>query len=57
MNTVATELARLQAGGASRGVREILTLKEDRTIGWTEDAQWDEYMRIRKALPGEDVEE
>ncbi|KZV76028.1 alpha/beta-hydrolase [Peniophora sp. CONT] len=56
LNTIATELARLQSGGAPRGEREILTLKEDRTIGWTEDARWEEYMRIRRALPGEDVE-
>ncbi|EIW75118.1 carboxylesterase [Coniophora puteana RWD-64-598 SS2] len=37
----------------TRGVKDILTLKEDKTIGWTVDKKWDELMSIVPVLPGE----
>lgn len=41
------------AGGGD--VRKALTLTEERTIEWREDARFEEVMRLRRGLPGEDV--
>lgn len=35
------------------GVKEVLTLKDDQTIGWTTDSRWEKMMRLATALPGE----
>ena len=36
-----------------RGVREVLTLKEDRTIKWSTDSRWEDMMKLATVLPGE----
>jgi hypothetical protein len=36
--------------------RQMLTLKADRTIGWTDDHRWDEVMRLRVVIPGENID-
>lgn len=38
-------------GGPHKAVKDILTLKEDRTMDWTEDLQWEEKMRLEEILP------
>lgn len=54
LDTIAREVKELEeAGSSTRDVREILTLKEDRTIAWTEDGTWDDVVRLLKVLPGE----
>ncbi|KAH8115897.1 carboxylesterase [Phellopilus nigrolimitatus] len=40
-----------EAGKALKDVKQVLTLREDRTIGWDEDRRFDEVMRLIKALP------
>lgn len=42
------------AGGFEVDLKKMLTLKEDKTIGWTTDARWEDMMRLAKILPGED---
>lgn len=37
-----------------RPLEDMLTLNEDRTISWTKDTRWDELLRLKIALPGED---
>ncbi|KAI6044174.1 Alpha/Beta hydrolase protein [Pisolithus marmoratus] len=39
----------------TRVLNEALTLREDQTIGWAEDRDWDRLMEIAKVLPGEDM--
>ncbi|KAK0459277.1 carboxylesterase [Desarmillaria tabescens] len=52
LETVFSEINMLQdEGKSSRGPREVLALKEDKTIGWIEDAVWEEKMRLCKILP------
>ena len=54
LNAVDREVKALEARGSSdKTVRDMLTLKEDRTIGWTQDQSWDEVSRLLKVLPGE----
>ncbi|KAH8089868.1 carboxylesterase [Cristinia sonorae] len=54
LDTIAREVKELEeAGSSTRDIREILTLKEDRTIAWTEDKTWDDVVRLLKVLPGE----
>jgi len=53
LHAVDAEIRRLQAGGAPKGLKNILALKEDKTVGWIEDAKWDGYMKAKVALPGE----
>jgi hypothetical protein len=36
-----------------RAVREMLTLKDDRTIEWTMDSRWEDMMKLATVLPGE----
>lgn len=56
LNAIAEAVQDVEKGNM-RGVRDILTLKEDRTIEWTVDGRWDELMRLKVALPGEGTEE
>lgn len=37
---------------AQRDVRQMLTLREDKTIVWTNDANWDNMMRMHDAVQG-----
>ena len=52
LNEVAEEVNKLIYGPGStrRDVREMLTLKEDRSIGWTKDERWDTLMKLEKVL-------
>lgn len=36
------------------GVKEVLALKKDMTIGWAVDERWEEIMKLTKVLPGEE---
>lgn len=40
--------------GDNGGVRRVLALKKDASIGWAEDERWEDIMRLAKALPGEE---
>ena len=54
LTIIAAELQKLETEGKSgRGVKEILTLREDKTIEWMEDARWDGVIKKAKAFPGE----
>jgi hypothetical protein len=53
LTMVDEEVKRLAAGGAPKALKDILVLKEDKTIEWREDEKWDLYMKCRTALPGE----
>jgi len=53
LNQVAEEVNKLIYGLGSttrRDVREMLTLKEDRSIGWTKDEKWDTLIKLEKVL-------
>ena len=39
----------------TRGVREVLTLTEDRKIKWTTDERWEEMMKLATILFGETI--
>ena len=49
---IAGEVKKLMNGEPTtcRGVRDIMTLKDDKSIGWTKDKKWDELMRLGKVL-------
>ncbi|KAK0212301.1 carboxylesterase [Desarmillaria ectypa] len=54
LDTVFGEINTLQEEGKStHGPREVLALKGDKTMGWIEDAVWEEKMRLREILPEE----
>ncbi|ETW84092.1 Carboxylesterase [Heterobasidion irregulare TC 32-1] len=54
LRIIAAELQKLETEGkSSRGVKEILTLREDKTIQWMEDGRWDGVIKKAKAFPGE----
>ncbi|TCD66077.1 hypothetical protein EIP91_001835 [Steccherinum ochraceum] len=54
LDAVAKETKDIEAKGASsRSLLDVLTLKEDRTVGWTEDKSWHEVSRLLRVLPGE----
>ena len=54
LTIIAAELQKLETEGkSSRGVKEILTLREDKTIEWMEDERWDGVIKKAKAFPGE----
>ena len=54
ITTVETETRAIAAARRPlKGVREVLTLKEDKTIGWVEDVKYDEILRLAQVLPGE----
>lgn len=51
------EIAKIEAEdkpAANGNARKALTLTEEQTIEWKEDARFDELMRLTKGLPGED---
>ena len=52
LSEVAEEVNKLIYGSGStrRDLREILTLKEDKSIGWTKDEKWDSLMKLEKVL-------
>jgi hypothetical protein len=54
LNEVAEEVNKLiyDPGSIRRDVRKMLTLKEDRSIGWTKDEKWDTLMKLEKVLDG-----
>ena len=37
-------------GGKRRGADEVLSLNENKTIGWKKDEQWEKYRRLGKEL-------
>ncbi|PCH34967.1 carboxylesterase [Wolfiporia cocos MD-104 SS10] len=53
LDTIDVEIKYAEANGNQRGLREVLALKEDKTIGWVEDDRWNAVMRLCEALPGE----
>ncbi|KAI0692905.1 carboxylesterase [Cytidiella melzeri] len=54
LEAIAREVEVLEkAGKPLRSETEVLALKEDRVVGWKEDAKWEHYMELRRALPGE----
>ncbi|KAL5521522.1 hypothetical protein ACEPAF_2270 [Sanghuangporus sanghuang] len=51
LSTVDKELSEFEAAGkTSKGVKQILTLREDKTIGWDEDRRYDELMKLTASL-------
>lgn len=58
LDTIAREVELLEKAGKSlKSEREVLTLREDKSIIWQEDTKWEHYMKLRHTLPGEDVAE
>jgi len=49
LSKVTEEVNKLESG-THRDVRDVITLKEDRTIGWTKDEKWDTLMKVEKVL-------
>ncbi|KAF9528954.1 carboxylesterase [Crepidotus variabilis] len=45
-----TEADNSELEGAEVDVKRMLTLKENKTIGWTEDARWDEMLKLAKVI-------
>lgn len=55
LDVIAKEVRDLEERGKpSGGARTVITLKEDKTIGWAEDGRWDEIMKFRIVVPGEE---
>ncbi|KZT21067.1 alpha/beta-hydrolase [Neolentinus lepideus HHB14362 ss-1] len=54
LDRIAAEIEALEGENAEalarKDLKTVLTLKEDRAIGWTEDARWDELMKIASVL-------
>ena len=51
VDKVAEEVNKLMKGESTGlDVRDMITLKEDRSIGWTKDERWDNLMKLEKAL-------
>ena len=51
VDKVTEEMNKLMNGeSAGLDVRDMITLKEDRSIGWTKDERWDNLMKLEKAL-------
>ena len=45
------ELAKAeQAGESTKDVKQVLTLREDRSVGWGEDTRYDDLLRLAGAL-------
>ncbi|KAI6149684.1 Alpha/Beta hydrolase protein [Pisolithus tinctorius] len=56
LDAIDKELSILEREGKqTRALNQALTLREDQTIGWVEDKDWDQLMEIVKVLPGEDM--
>ena len=55
LTTISQEVEALEKQGPNgRSPKESLTLKADRSISWEEDERWDEIMRLRLVLSGEE---
>jgi hypothetical protein len=53
LDAIAVEVKDLESNKKTmRGVTEMLTLRDDRTVGWTTDCRWEDMMRLATALPG-----
>ena len=53
LNKVAEEVNKIRINGGSTrlaDVRNMLTLKEDRSIAWTKDEKWDALIKLEKVL-------
>ncbi|TFK34010.1 carboxylesterase [Crucibulum laeve] len=56
LNRFFEELKTLEKEGkSSSGLKTVLALREDRTIGWDLDEKWDRLMSLRDILPGEKI--
>jgi len=54
LDAIAAEVNDLESNTKKvHGVREMLTLKDNRTIEWTADSRWEDVMRLATVLPGE----
>ena len=50
LSKVSEEVNKLEFG-TPRDVRDVITLKEDRTVGWTkDDEKWDTLMKLEKGF-------
>ncbi|RXW23456.1 hypothetical protein EST38_g2421 [Candolleomyces aberdarensis] len=49
------ESKKLLAGKGSRDKDDVLVLKEDRSIGWTKDREWEKYEKLAKTLLRDDL--
>ena len=54
LEAVHQELRNVIQSGNAHASREVLTLKEDQSIGWTDDARYEEFMGLADILPGEE---
>jgi len=52
LNRVSEEVNKLMNGEPStrQDVRNMITLKEDRSIGWTKDEKWEKLMKLEKVF-------
>ncbi|KAF9454428.1 carboxylesterase [Macrolepiota fuliginosa MF-IS2] len=53
VEVVDKELKKVIQSGNTHQYREVLTLKEDQSVGWTNDERWNEFMDLVDILPGE----
>ncbi|TDL14924.1 carboxylesterase [Rickenella mellea] len=54
LDSIDNEINLLEREGRSvKGLKDVLTLRVDRSIAWTEDQKYDEVMRLIKAFPNE----
>jgi len=51
LNAISAATEEAEKGIAGKGVMKVLTLREDRTIGWEDDRKWDEAMYFAQILP------
>ncbi|KAI0641364.1 carboxylesterase [Trametes meyenii] len=54
VSTVADYVKRAEEGHGLQEIKRVLGLTKDKEIKEKEDTLWDEYMLLRKTLPGED---
>jgi hypothetical protein len=50
LDVVDEESRKLLSGGWSRNKDDVLVLKEDRSIGWMKDGEWEKYDKIAKSI-------
>ena len=56
INSIAEEVNKLMNGESAReDLRDMITLKEDRSIGWTKDEKWDTLIKLEKVLDSRSV--
>ena len=58
MRSIASEVdveALEKAGKPLRAATDVLALRKNKTIGWEVDTKWEYYMKLRHALPGEEL--